>query len=136
MVPATRRVHAGVVMRGVTLRPSSAWLARTVGGDLDLVVALLPDWIPLQDRSGSWICSPSKRHPGIVVVRQVVAWLLHRALGVSSPVTGEILGGRDHGTILRACERVEREIVAGKGPRLHVLLGWIGNAARGDHGAR
>jgi len=38
--------------------------------------------------------------------RQVVMYLLRKEANVSLPQIGEVLGGRDHTTVMYACEKV------------------------------
>ncbi len=104
------------------------WLSRMHGGHLDVAVRLLPVWIPPGDRSGSSLLGP-RAHASLVVVRDVIAWWLHRACELSSPMVGALLGGRHHTTVLSACARVERDLLR-DGPRAPILFAVIGEAVR------
>lgn len=57
-----------------------------------------------------------------VHARHVAMWLVRKVLGISYPYAAQLLGGRDHSTVLQACKVVDREIVAGDGRRLGLLL--------------
>ncbi len=48
----------------------------------------------------------TSRRQGVVRPRQVACYLLRHEAGVSLPQIGQWLGGRDHTTILHACERI------------------------------
>ncbi|MCX8067650.1 MAG: hypothetical protein N3B68_07540, partial [Anaerolineae bacterium] len=48
----------------------------------------------------------SSRRQGIVRPRQVACYLLRQEAGASLPQIGQWLGGRDHTTVLHACERI------------------------------
>jgi chromosomal replication initiator protein len=46
------------------------------------------------------------RRQGVVRPRQVACYLLRHEAGASLPQIGQWLGGRDHTTVLHACERI------------------------------
>lgn len=50
------------------------------------------------------------RKKEIVYPRQIVMYLLRKELNNSFPTIGEKLGGRDHTTVMHACEKIEKEI--------------------------
>jgi len=50
-----------------------------------------------------------KRNKEFVLPRQIGAYLLREELNLSFPKIGEELGGRDHTTIMHACEKIVRE---------------------------
>lgn len=56
--------------------------------------------VSLEDLRGSSRCQ------GIVRPRQIACYLLRQEAGASLPQIGQWLGGRDHTTILHACERI------------------------------
>lgn len=52
----------------------------------------------------------SNRKRAIVDVRDLVAYILRQYVGLSYPVIGRILGGRDHTTIMHAYSKIERRL--------------------------
>jgi len=50
------------------------------------------------------------RKKEIVYPRQIVMYLLRKELNNSFPAIGEKLGGRDHTTVMHACEKINKEI--------------------------
>jgi len=46
------------------------------------------------------------------VPRQLAMYLIRRETGASLPAIGELLGGRDHTTILHGCNKIETQIEA------------------------
>jgi len=65
----------------------------------------------------------------LIYIRQVAHWLVRNLTGASYPETGRALGALDHTTALYACRKVDRDIAKG-GPRLDILLAFIGYASR------
>lgn len=51
---------------------------------------------------------------GICWARHVAMWLVYGHGRMSSPQVGESFGGRDHGTVLNACRRVEAALETDK----------------------
>ncbi len=61
-----------------------------------------------------------ERNQGIVLPRQV-AMYLGRIMTVSSlPAIGEAFGGKDHTTVIHACEKIKRRLAADEGFRRHI----------------
>lgn len=52
------------------------------------------------------------RHKPIAAARHVAAWLLRKRIP-SYPVIGQLMGNRDHTTIMAACKRIDAEIQKG-----------------------
>jgi hypothetical protein len=52
------------------------------------------------------------RTKDIIKARHIACWLLVRLAGKSSPLAGQILGGRDHTTALNSCRRVDQVLTA------------------------
>ncbi len=50
------------------------------------------------------------RSAPIALQRQIVMYLMREEIGASLPQIGQMLGGRDHTTIIHGCERVARDI--------------------------
>lgn len=50
------------------------------------------------------------RKKEIVYPRQIAMYLLRKELNNSFPTIGEKLGGRDHTTVMHACEKIEKEL--------------------------
>lgn len=61
--------------------------------------------------SVSELCGP-KRKAGLVRARQVAMYLLKHDLGLPLEAVGNLVGGRDHSTVLYSIEKVEHEILA------------------------
>jgi len=55
------------------------------------------------------LCSP-KRSREVVLPRQVAAHLLHQISKASSNQIGELLGGKDHSTILHGLGKIEKQL--------------------------
>jgi chromosomal replication initiator protein len=53
-----------------------------------------------------------KRDRAIVVPRQIAMYLMRAETDVSLIRIGEELGGRDHSTVLHACDKIDREATA------------------------
>ena len=53
-----------------------------------------------------------KREKSIVVPRQIAMFLMREETDVSLLRIGAELGGRDHSTVLHACDKITREIAA------------------------
>jgi chromosomal replication initiation ATPase DnaA len=68
-----------------------------------------------------------RRVKGLARARQVAAWLLRHVCGCSFPEVG-ITMGKDHSTMVHACNTVDDEIRRG-GPRADLLVMCIGYAA-------
>ncbi len=49
----------------------------------------------------------AERSREVALPRQIAMYLLHKEAGCSLPQIGELLGGRDHTTILYGCEKIE-----------------------------
>ena len=49
-----------------------------------------------------------RRTKKIAEARQVAMYLMRQKAGASYPVIGQHLGGRDHSTVIHACQQVER----------------------------
>lgn len=58
----------------------------------------------------------NRRTYEVTLVRHVVAYLLKRDTLSSYPEIGRFLGGRDHTTIMHACDRIKRMIDEGRSP--------------------
>ena len=50
------------------------------------------------------------RNKEVVTPRQMAMYLLREATGLSLPQIGEVLGGRDHTTVMYSVEKVAQEI--------------------------
>lgn len=64
------------------------------------------------DTSMSELCG-KKRKREIVVPRQVAMYLLRNEIGLNFSEIGEILGGRDHSTVMYAYEKISQELKNG-----------------------
>jgi chromosomal replication initiator protein len=51
---------------------------------------------------------------GVSVPRQLVMYLIREEIGISLPQIGQLLGGRDHTTILHGCEKIGSQIETDK----------------------
>jgi chromosomal replication initiator protein len=52
----------------------------------------------------------SKREKAIVVPRQIAMYLIREETDISLLRIGAELGGRDHSTVLHACDKINREM--------------------------
>jgi chromosomal replication initiator protein len=52
------------------------------------------------------------RHKEIVAPRHLAMYLLREDARLSLPQIGALLGGKDHSSVLHACEKIGREIEA------------------------
>lgn len=52
-----------------------------------------------------------KRTKELVIPRQIAAYILREELSLSYPKIGKELGGKDHTTIMHACEKIEKNIL-------------------------
>src|SRR5262249_4292365 len=64
-----------------------------------------------------------RRSPGIVAPRQVSMYLARQLTGLSLDQIGAYFGGRDHSTVLHACQKVERELDSS--PKLQGLVNQL-----------
>ena len=55
-------------------------------------------------------CAASKRDRAIVVPRQIAMFLIREETDISLLRIGAELGGRDHSTVLHACDKIAREL--------------------------
>ncbi|MBI2327124.1 chromosomal replication initiator protein DnaA [Candidatus Curtissbacteria bacterium] len=62
------------------------------------------------------ICS-SSRKASLVFARQVLMYLLRNDLGLSLDGIGQIIGGRDHSTVLHGIEKIARALIADQSKR-------------------
>jgi len=46
------------------------------------------------------------RNAEVALPRQIAMFLLREEIGISLPQIGELLGGRDHTTVLHGCEKI------------------------------
>ena len=61
-------------------------------------------------RRATWRrCAGQKREKAIVVPRQIAMYLMRAETDVSLLRIGAELGGRDHSTVLHACDKIARE---------------------------
>ena len=68
-----------------------------------------------------------------VHARHVIMFLARGMLGLSYPYAAQLLGGRDHTTVLHACRVTAREIAAGDGRRLELLVDVVERFAQRAH---
>ena len=61
--------------------------------------------------SAEQLTGPSRAR-AVSVPRQLAMYLIRRETGASLPAIGELLGGRDHTTILHGCTKIEAQIEA------------------------
>ena len=58
-----------------------------------------------------------KRHPQLVLARQIAMYACRRHLGLSYPELGRAFGGRDHSTVIHAVKKIEKILVNDKNVR-------------------
>jgi len=64
----------------------------------------------------------SKRNKDLVLPRQIIMYLLREEVGYSFPKIAQILGGKDHTTIMYGCEKIKKEIQKNENFRREVQL--------------
>ena len=64
---------------------------------------------PTTTASSSTRCAGQKRDKAIVTPRQIAMFLMREETDVSLLRIGAELGGRDHSTVLHACDKINRE---------------------------
>lgn len=67
--------------------------------------------VELSGWSLSQICSDRRTH-GLVHARMITYWLARHHTGLSLPRIGQILGNKDHTSVLSGCRRIERVMLA------------------------
>lgn len=55
-----------------------------------------------------------RRHPKLVLARQIAMYICRRNLGLSYPELGRAFGGKDHSTVIHAVKKIEKIIVNDK----------------------
>ena len=55
------------------------------------------------------LTGPSRRRP-LVTARQIGMYVFRQLTDYSYPKIAEVFGGRDHSTVLHACEKIDRTI--------------------------
>ena len=58
------------------------------------------------------------RSRGVALPRQVAMYLLREDAKASLPQIGEVLGGRDHTTVMYAIDKISKEIINDAGSKL------------------
>lgn len=106
---ALNRIVAVVTLTG---QPLTLELAREALGEIllqpqpsitpEAVLQAVADFygLSLEDLTGR------SRRQEVAYPRQVACYLLRQDTGLSLPQIGQLLGGRDHSTVLHACERI------------------------------
>ncbi len=70
------------------------------------VINIVADFYDVEERE---IIEKSRRQE-VVRPRQVIMYIMREELGNSYPFIGRKIGGRDHTTVMHACEKIEEEI--------------------------
>ncbi len=63
------------------------------------------------------------RSARVAFARQVIMFVMREELGTSLPQIGQVLGGRDHTTVMHGCEKVASEL--GSDPELARIIGEL-----------
>ena len=104
--------HARLMHAPLTLDMAQAALARLFGAPADLspeqILAAVAHHYKV---SAEQLTGPSRAR-AVSVPRQLAMYLIRRETGASLPAIGELLGGRDHTTILHGCTKIEGQIEA------------------------
>lgn len=64
----------------------------------------------------------------LVRPRQVAMYAMRHYLGMSYGSIGDVLGGRDHSTVMHACRRVSEEDLGNVGETLRLLREWCSSS--------
>ncbi|MNS82672.1 Chromosomal replication initiator protein DnaA [compost metagenome] len=57
----------------------------------------------------------AKRSADITYPRQIAMYLCREVADLSYPKIGDSFGGRDHSTVMHACNKIDKEITENKG---------------------
>jgi chromosomal replication initiator protein len=80
------------------------------------VIQIVSDFYNIDEKT---LCEKTRRKE-VVKPRQITMYILREYLNTSYPHIGSKLGGRDHTTVIHACEKIKKDI-----QRDSVLLGEI-----------
>jgi chromosomal replication initiator protein len=104
--------HARLMHAPLTLEMAQAALARLFGAPADLSPQQILDAVARHYKvSAEQLTGPSRAR-AVSVPRQLAMYLIRRETGASLPAIGELLGGRDHTTIMHGCAKIETQIEA------------------------
>ncbi len=117
--------HAELFNRPLTaalVKDALAYLAPTQGKltpELILEVAANYFGIPTAELVGR------NRSARVALARQIIMFVMREELGASLPQIGQVLGGRDHTTVMHGCEKVASELSSD--PELARTIGELRN---------
>jgi chromosomal replication initiator protein len=104
--------HARLVHAPLTIDMAQAALAGLVGAPSDLSPQQILAAVARHYKvSAEQLTGPSRAR-AVSVPRQLAMYLIRRETGASLPAIGELLGGRDHTTIMHGCNKIETQIEA------------------------
>ena len=104
--------HAKLMHAPLTLDMAQAALARLFGAPADLSPEQILTAVARHYKvSAEQLTGPSRAR-AVSVPRQLAMYLIRRETGASLPAIGQLLGGRDHTTILHGCNKIETQIEA------------------------
>ncbi len=104
--------HAKLMHVPLTLDMAQTALAGLLGAPSDLSPEQILAAVARHYKvSAEQLTGPSRARV-VSVPRQLAMYLIRRETGASLPAIGELLGGRDHTTILHGCNKIEAQIEA------------------------
>ena len=104
--------HARLMHAPLTVDMAQAALAGLLGAPSDLSPEQILAAVARHYKvSAEQLTGPSRAR-AVSVPRQLAMYLIRRETGASLPAIGQLLGGRDHTTILHGCNKIETQIEA------------------------
>ncbi len=104
--------HAQLMHTTLTLATAQAALAGLLGAPSDLTPAQILSAVACHYRLPEAQLTGPSRAKGVNVPRQLAMYLIRQETGASLPEIGQLLGGRDHSTILHGFSKIELQIEA------------------------
>ena len=104
--------HAKLMHASLTLDMAQTALAGLLGAPSDLTPEQILTAVARHYKVSAEQLTGSSRARAVSVPRQLAMYLIRRETGASLPAIGELLGGRDHTTILHGCNKIETQIEA------------------------
>ena len=104
--------HAKLMHTPLTLDMAQAAMAGLLGAPSDLSPEQILTAVARHFKVSTEQLTGPSRARAVSVPRQLAMYLIRRETGASLPAIGELLGGRDHTTILHGCTKIGNQIEA------------------------
>lgn len=103
--------YAKIQKKEITLKIAKTLLKNQIspfpkGSTLKNMIKVVAEFYGLNEKD---ILSPSRKKE-IVKARQLIMYLLRKEMNYSFPFIASKLGGKDHTTVMHACEKIENEL--------------------------